>query len=682
MVSLRSARKGRAVSTGANNSDSDSNQTTAGSSQNPRKRSLFPNGGEATPKPKQPKTSNFQPEITFPHNEEAGIGLACGQGDTGQLGLGDSVTERKRFQPVKMTEKIVQIICGGMHTVCLTPAGDVYTFGCNDESALGRKTEEEEDTFVPMIVEIPNITKIVQITAGDSHSAALDASGSVYIWGIFRDSQGTLGLSADLMQHCISPLKLSNIPEMVKIASGYNHLVMLSSLGDVYSVGAAEQGELGRVSKYQSVKGGRRGLSSVLEPGMVYFVGKQKTANIWSFGYNSFFLSSKNILFGCGLNNFGQTGTQVNNNNVFVPTKVKAFVGMEIKEVAGGDHHTLFLTTEDHVYGAGRGDLGRLGIHPEPKDPEYVSVPQKLDIENVRSIAAGSCVSFAVTQRGDLYAWGAGTNNQLGLGDDEDYLKPEKVSSKQLTDRKVIQVSAGGQHSTCLVVDRNEEEESTEVFEVKTARETSNLKDTKHVLGKPSSNTEQTEVKFVHINGDGDFCKNVNKHEIVNATGSLATEIMTAEIPTVNGDVAETTGETTVVITEMPALKLADNAVESVKKYESMELLSEEIEMNDIEKVYQTDEVLQDNGKNGDAIKNPLVKLNEDVDISADISNEGDETAREVINANNTINENVVNVNGAEILSAVGNPSQNVDANVIEETEKEPVDVEMRNEKN
>ena len=39
--------------------------------------------------------------------------------------------------------------------------------------------------------------KIVQISAGDSHSAALTSEGKVYYWGTFRDNSGTFGLTPD-----------------------------------------------------------------------------------------------------------------------------------------------------------------------------------------------------------------------------------------------------------------------------------------------------------------------------------------------------------------------------------------------------------------------------------------------------------------------------------------------------
>lgn len=60
----------------------------------------------------------------------------------------------------------------------------MYTFGCNDDGALGRETNEEMSEYDPGKVELSD--KIVQVSAGDSHTAALTEEGEVYIWGSFR----------------------------------------------------------------------------------------------------------------------------------------------------------------------------------------------------------------------------------------------------------------------------------------------------------------------------------------------------------------------------------------------------------------------------------------------------------------------------------------------------------------
>lgn len=59
------------------------------------------------------------------------------------------------------------------------------TFGCNDEGALGRITEGIEDAeCTPGEVELPG--NVIQISAGDSHTAALLDDGRVFAWGTFR----------------------------------------------------------------------------------------------------------------------------------------------------------------------------------------------------------------------------------------------------------------------------------------------------------------------------------------------------------------------------------------------------------------------------------------------------------------------------------------------------------------
>jgi len=62
----------------------------------------------------------------------------------------------------------------------------VYTFGCNDEGALGRKVDDEDECMTPGKVDLPE--KVLSVSAGDSHTAALAKDGHVFIWGTFRVS--------------------------------------------------------------------------------------------------------------------------------------------------------------------------------------------------------------------------------------------------------------------------------------------------------------------------------------------------------------------------------------------------------------------------------------------------------------------------------------------------------------
>lgn len=110
--------------------------------------------------------------------------LVFGQGDFGQLGLGENVTSKVYPAAISDYQDVVHLAAGAMHNVCLRKTGEVLTFGCNDEGALGRDTTKEGSETVPDAVELPD--RAVQVTAGDSHSAALLNDGRVFAWGTFR----------------------------------------------------------------------------------------------------------------------------------------------------------------------------------------------------------------------------------------------------------------------------------------------------------------------------------------------------------------------------------------------------------------------------------------------------------------------------------------------------------------
>ena len=98
----------------------------------------------------------------------------------------------KKPQPVKEVEgDVVCAAAGGMHNVYINSEGNVYTFGCNDEGALGKKIEEEEESF--NVGQVEGVGKAVYCCAGDSHTAVINEAGEVWIWGTFRDANGRLG---------------------------------------------------------------------------------------------------------------------------------------------------------------------------------------------------------------------------------------------------------------------------------------------------------------------------------------------------------------------------------------------------------------------------------------------------------------------------------------------------------
>lgn len=78
-------------------------------------------------------TSSFSPShpaVSHPsHCSQPGLVLTLGQGNVGQLGLGEDIMERKKPALVTLPEMVVQVEAGGMHTVCLSQTGKVSAVG-------------------------------------------------------------------------------------------------------------------------------------------------------------------------------------------------------------------------------------------------------------------------------------------------------------------------------------------------------------------------------------------------------------------------------------------------------------------------------------------------------------------------------------------------------------------------
>ncbi|XP_023246606.1 regulator of chromosome condensation-like [Copidosoma floridanum] len=264
----------------------------------------------------------------------SGATLTCGQRDTGQLGLGEEVLEKTRFTEVSKLKDVISVAGGGMHNIILTNDSCVATFGCNDEGALGRDiTECGEAT--PGFVELP--ARAIQVTAGDSHSAALLEDGRVDCWGAFRDSHGTLGLITRKKED--TPIEILPNIKFLKIASGSDHIVLLNNTGTVFTLECAEQGQLGRVSKRKLDRHSRR----------------EKT-NFFSH-YATFAEAGNSDLYVCGLNNYNQIGLKGCEKTLYLKIS-HMFSGHKWIQSSSRQHYTITVDEKGQVYVIGSKENG------------------------------------------------------------------------------------------------------------------------------------------------------------------------------------------------------------------------------------------------------------------------------------------------------------------------------------
>ena len=101
------------------------------------------------------------------------------------------------------------------------------------------------------------------------------------------------------------------------------------------------------------------------------------------------------------------------------------------------------------VFACGFAKLGQLGIGQPPGD--IIKTPSLIEAFKGKKIVQVECreqTSFAVTNYGDLWAWGRGREGQLGQGNRVTHHTPVKVT--KLAHEKVIKVCCGNNHTAAL----------------------------------------------------------------------------------------------------------------------------------------------------------------------------------------------------------------------------------------
>lgn len=81
------------------------------------------------------------------------------------------------------------------------------------------------------------------------------------------------------------PVQLLKETKSVDIASGTDHLVILTINGKIFTVGCAEQGQLGRISVRSASGESRRGKTELLQPSMVFLKKGKLVQKIWASRY-------------------------------------------------------------------------------------------------------------------------------------------------------------------------------------------------------------------------------------------------------------------------------------------------------------------------------------------------------------------------------------------------------------
>ncbi|KAK2526736.1 protein RCC2 [Columba livia] len=250
------------------------------------------------------------------------------------------------------------------HSLLITAEGKLWSWGRNEKGQLGHGDTKRVEA--PKLIEVLGGEAIVLAACGRNHTLALTESGSVFAFGENKMGQLGLGNQTDAVP---SPTQIMyNGQPITKLACGAEFSMIMDCKGNLYSFGCPEYGQLGHNSD------------------------------------GKFIARAQRIEYDCEL----------------VPRRVAIFIektkdgqilpvpNVVVRDVACGANHTLVLDSQKRVFSWGFGGYGRLG-HAEQKDEMVPRLVKLFDFpgRGATQIYAGYTCSFAVSETGGLFFWGA-----------------------------------------------------------------------------------------------------------------------------------------------------------------------------------------------------------------------------------------------------------------------------------
>eukprot|EP01084_Bolivina_argentea_P316326 548295_1 len=328
--------------------------------------------------------------------------------------------------------------------------GTCYAFGDGANGQLGLKEYEAKVCTKPnIVIEFDNNHQhVLAMDSYNSHHLGIDVNHKVYSWG--NNEFGQLGDGKKLFAKASKPipnlLKSFNKYNVISVAVGSSHSLILTNDGNIWSFGDNRKGQLGngKTSKEGDKNPTPKVIKKLSEMKDEYFI------NISAGSEHSGAVSKNGKLYCWGSNEHGECGADPDLGKIMVvPYEVdinseykdrndmNPFYGLE----AGcGWNYTLLLTTNHSVLQFGKSMVEETQ-HWKPL------VISSLSHKRIMHMSCSYHHCLLVTENGELYTFGSGACGRLGHGMDTVEILPKRCEYFVQKNIKIIDCECGSRHS-------------------------------------------------------------------------------------------------------------------------------------------------------------------------------------------------------------------------------------------
>jgi hypothetical protein len=309
-----------------------------------------------------------------------------------------------------------ELAAGYEFGLALLGSGRVMSWGYNYGGELGDGTTTLN--AVPTLV--PRVSDAVAVAAGTAHSLALLADGSVLAWG--ENSFGQLGLGSAVgpetcettIQCSRVPVKIPGISDAIAIAAGEYHSMALLANGTVLGWGDERFGTQG------SGVGQTTGCACTPSPTQI--PGISGAVGITAGFYTGGALLADGTVRNWGRNSEGQLGTGAASPKegcaCLGPVSPAGLTG--VRQLSAGGYHSLALLQSGAIVGWGGNSRGQVGIGKESEAPCFCVLsptPVVGPLLDAQAVDAGGEHSVVLISDGTIRAWGENDDGQVGNGE-------------------------------------------------------------------------------------------------------------------------------------------------------------------------------------------------------------------------------------------------------------------------